>query len=139
MGAGGPVAPVIPPAPPADIGLHPGGGVPHDYVPTRRDVSRARKRFGLDDGFEVPARAGAIIADVAARQAERLELDEQKIFEELLRELEIEGLEFDRRYLEALNRQRELLIDEEIAQQFRRIQEEEELLMLMLIAGAAIR
>ena len=119
-----------------------GGGYVHEYKPTKRDISKARKRLGLED--EISRReaeaAARIIADVAARQARSLELDEQKRFEELLRNLELEGLQFDARYLEALNRQREILINAEIAARFRAlaIREEEELMLLVMIAAGSI-
>jgi hypothetical protein len=84
------------------------------------------------------ARAQAVIADVAARQAERLELDAQKRFEELSRELQLKGIEWEARYLEALNIQREALIDAEIGARLRaRLQGEEELLVLLLMAAAS--
>jgi hypothetical protein len=65
-----------------------------------------------------------------------LEQDAQKRFDELLRELELQGIEFDARYLEALNIQRERLIDAEIAARLRLIREDEELLILLLMAAS---
>jgi hypothetical protein len=65
-----------------------------------------------------------------------LEQDAQKRFEELLRELELQGIEFDARYLEALNIQRERLIDAEIAARLRLIREDEELIILLLMAAS---
>ena len=119
----------------------PSGGIPHDYVPTRREISRARKRLGLEDAYArkeaAELLAAKVIADVAARQAQALETDHYKQYEELTRQLDIEGLEFDRRYLEALSQQRERLIDKEIFLQFRRI-EEEELMLLVMIAASSI-
>mgnify|MGYP001604107185 FL=1 len=65
-------------------------------------------------------------------------MDEQQRLEELHRELQLRGIEWDARYLEALNEQRERLLDAEIAQRLRKIREEQELLMfLMLVAAAA--
>ena len=127
-----------PPAPPPTATTQlVGGGIPHDYVPSRRDISRARKRLGLDDGFrDTETVAAAVIADVAARQALVLEQDAQKRFEELLRELQLQGIEFDARYLEALNIQRERLIDAEIAARLRLKREDEELLILLLMAAS---
>jgi len=135
-GAGTPLPP--PPPPPADTGPPQlvGGGIPHDYVPSRRDISRARKRFGLDDGADREVVAATVIADVAARQALRLERDEHKRFEELLRELQLQGIEFDARYLEALNIQRERLIDAEIAARLKLKLEDEELIILLLMAAS---
>ena len=121
----------------ADVpaGPQPSGGVPSDGAQfrTRRDISKDRERFGLID--EIAAQA---IADVAAQQVERLEQDEQKRFEELNRELELRGIEWDARYLESLNYERERLINAEIAMRLRqRLQDEEELMLLVLIAAVA--
>src|SRR3990167_8806411 len=123
------------PPPAAAVGVRPSGGIPADQIRTRRDISRARKRFGLDDGADREVVAATVIADVAARQALVLERDAQKRFEELLRELELQGIEFDARYLEALNIQRERLIDAEIAARYRLIREDEELIILLLMAA----
>ena len=123
-----PVVPVTP--------VRPSGGWPADqgYRRKREDVSEARKRLGLDDGYRV----STVIADVAVRQAERIEQDQQKIFDELLRELELQGLEFDRRYLEALGVQRQRLIDAEIAARLQRlVKDDEELMLLVMIAAAS--
>ena len=140
MGAGAAGEPEPPPvviAPP-----RPSGGIPYtarDGLPrSKRDISRARKRFGLDDGADREVVAATVIADVAARQALVLERDSQKRFEELLRELQLQGIEFDARYLEALNIQRERLIDAEIAARYRLIREEEELIILLLMAASVV-
>ena len=126
---------VTPPAATPET-VRPSGGWPADqgYRRKREDVSEARKRLGLDDGYRV----STVIADVAVRQAERIEQDQQKIFDELLRELELQGLEFDRRYLEALGVQRQRLIDAEIAARLQRlVKDEEELMLLVMIAAAS--
>ena len=126
-----------PPPPPADTGVKPSGGIPATLrvrPRTRQDVSESRQRFGITDKI-----AAQIIEDVAARQVERLERDEQKRFEELSRELELRKVEWDGRYLEALNAIREKLIDAEIYAhlQSRRKGEEEIMLLLMIAAAAA--
>lgn len=129
-----PPAPVTP-----TTAIRPSGGWPADqgYRRGRKEISEARKQFGLEDDVAREARAQAIVADVAARQVAALQQDDQKKFEELLRSLELEGIEFEARYLEALNITRERLIDAEIAERFRKIRvEEEELLMLLMIAGS---
>lgn len=128
---------VAPPPPPPAAAVQPSGGFPaHDRARTRKQVSEARKRFGLEDTYK-DERAAQVIANVAARQAEALEQDELKRFEELSRQLQLEGLEFDRRYLELLNQERERLIDLEIAQRFKYLREQEEII-LMLLAAAAV-
>lgn len=99
---------------------------------TRKELSLERDRFGIQDEYAL-----ATIAQVAQRQAERLEMDTQKRFEELSRELELRRIEFDARYLEALNAERERLIDEEIAQRLRRIMDDEAVILLTLIAAAS--
>lgn len=76
-----------------------------------------------------------VIEDIAARQASRLELDELKRLEELERELELSGIEWESRYLEALNAEREFLIDEEIGRRIRdKLRQDEEALILILSA-----
>ena len=75
------------------------------------DVRRARERFGV-----LPREAAEAIAEVAARQVERSEQDEQKRFDELLRERLIE---------DAL---RQAVI--------RQQQQEKEVMILMLVAAA---
>jgi hypothetical protein len=97
---------------------------------TREAISRERSRFGITDALAAEA-----IAEVALRQVERGEEDEQKRFDELYRELELRSLEFDRRYLEALATIRGQLIEERRAF-LQRQQEEDELIVLMLIAAA---
>jgi hypothetical protein len=91
-----------------------------------------KKRYEIDD--EVVR----VIEDVAARQVEVLEQDKQKIFEELTRELELKRVEFDARYLEVLSQEREILIDAEIAEHFRKIKVQEEELMLLVLMAANI-
>lgn len=107
-------------------------------VPTRKEISEARERFGLTD--EIAVEAATAIAQIAARQAAASaahRMDEQQRFEELHRELRLRGIEWDARYLEALNVQRERLIDAEIAQRIRTIREEQELLMILILLAAA--
>ena len=132
-GAGTP-APAPPPAP--DATPPPRGTVPWllelPSPRTRKEISRERERYGIRDELALAA-----IAEVAARQAERLEIDRQKQFDELYRELELRKIEFDSRYLEALALEREALIDEEIGRILRRRLYDEEVLLLLLIAAAS--
>jgi hypothetical protein len=79
-----------------------------------------------------------VIAQVAERQAQALDLDEQQRLEELTRELELKRLKLQGRYLEVLNTQRQQLIDEEIGRLMgekqaaaQRLEEEAILLFLM--------
>ena len=126
---------VIPPAPTPDVGPPPpSGGIPHDYAydrkRTRKEISEERKRFGVIDEL-----AAKTIADVAARQVERLEHDKHKQFEELLREIELRGIKWEARYLEALNVQREALIKAEIAHRLKQ-QQDDDAIIIMLIAAS---
>ena len=99
---------------------------------TRKDISRDRERFGIPD------EARLAIEAVAAQQSQRLEQDKQKQFEELNRELELRGIEFEGRYLESLNVERERLINAEIGLRLRqRMIEDEELMILVMMAAVA--
>jgi hypothetical protein len=117
--------------------VRPSGGYPNDsyHRRTREQVSRDRKRFGIIDALAAEA-----IAEVAARQAERLEADKQKQYDELKRELELRRIEWETGYLEALNAERERLISAEIALRIhKKIQQDEEdfIVMALLTAAAA--
>lgn len=73
-----------------------------------------------------------VIQQVALRQSESLLTDEQKIYDELTRELELKGLEFEAIHLKALNYQRELFINAEIGRLLRlKLEDEEAILILM--------
>ena len=98
----------------------------------KREIAADRERFGIPDDERL--KAERIIQEVAKRQAEALERDAQKRFEELARELELEKILLDASHLEALNTRREALIDAELKAHFARLQEEEE--MLLLIAAS---
>ena len=124
------------PTPPADVVAAtppPSGGAPATLrvrARTRREIEEARERFGI------PPKVRAVIASVAARQAETLEADEQKRFEELTRELALERIEFEAHHLEALNAQRQKLIDTEIGLRLQRLRDDEEVRLLLLLAAA---
>lgn len=111
------------------------GGYPEsaERVRTRKDVSAARSRLGITDEL-----ARQAIAEVAARQAERLEMDRQKQFDELRGELELQRIEWDASYLEALASEREALIGLEIARRLReRLSREDEEALWLLVQIAA--
>lgn len=100
---------------------------------SREEISRDRERFGLIDD-----EAREAIAEVAARQAERDEQDEQKRFDELYRELELRKIGFDARYLEALTAMREEMVRRrEEQQKLQLLRENDDMLLLMLLAAAA--
>ena len=126
-----------PPPPPADepTGQRPSGGKPaysgyETRKKTKEEIRREREDYGI-----IP-RAAEIIEAVAERQAADYRQDEQQRLEELTRELELERLEFQSRYLERLNERRAALIIQETARliQLKLKQEEEELMLLMMAA-----
>lgn len=105
---------------------------------------RERERLGLprrsliaqikDYGIEEPA--AEVIAAVAVRQAQALP-DEQQRLDELQGELQLAGLQIESRYIEALNLERERLMDAEIGQRLRAMQQDNAnriILMLMALA-----
>ena len=129
------ILPVVPAAP------RPSGGFPYrDTSRTRKEIAKARERFGIPDQERIAQEALAqrVIAEVAKRQADRLERDEQKRFEELSRELALRGIEWDGRHLAALNNARQRIIDAEIGLRLNalRRREDEEIVLLMLIASS---
>lgn len=79
-----------------------------------------------------------MISAVAERQAERLQPDEQKRFEELARELELRRIEWRAEYFEELNARRERLITAEIAARLKLMQmakDEEAIVMILALAA----
>ena len=129
-------SPIPPPAPAAAAAVAPSGGFPAvDRGRTRREITRDRERFGIPD--EERIRAEKIARQVAAAQAARLEMDAQKQYDELSRELAIERIETRTEYLEAMNAERSRLIDAEIAVRLRFLREEEEVILLLLMAASA--
>lgn len=120
------------PPPPTPVVEAPpvGGGGFHPYL------GRIRTRHQLLEKQRIRLEALEVIEEVARRQALRLELDEQKRFEELERELELRSVEWEARYLDLLNEEREVLIVEEIGTLLRRkINEEEEMLLILIAAS----
>ena len=108
------------------------GGIPHDQKRTKRDVSKARERFGIPDEVRIAIEA------VAAQQAARLEQDKQKHLDELAGELKLRKLQWQAGYLEALAVERERLINAEIALRlWQKLKDEENLMLLVLMAAAA--
>ena len=129
--AEGGTPPTPPPAPAVQQLI--GGGIPHDYKRTRRDIARDRERFGIPDHERLVAEA--VAAQIAAGQAARLEMDAQKRFDELQRELQLRGIEWQARYLEKMNAERERLIDLEIGKLLRQQMEDEQVILMLLAAS----
>lgn len=122
-------APTPPPVEPArGTAAWLGGARPYDRGRTKEERAEDRKRFGI------PAPIVEVIEAIAEGQVERLEADEQKRFEELSRELQLRGIEWEAQYLEMLNAKRQALIDAEIGKLLRQ-QIEDEQIMLMLLAA----
>lgn len=106
-----------------------------DYSDPRRseaDVRKARERFGIPDEVRIA------LEEVARRQAERLELDRQKQYDELARELELKKIDMRGEYLEALAEERQKLIDAEIGRRLRQKMEEEVVILIMMAAAATL-
>lgn len=126
-----------PPSPPAPVAEQPRGTVgwlygkyaPGDRRRTSSDILRDRERYGI------PPAASAVISAVAHRQAETLQTDAQKKYEELARELELRGIEWRGEYLEELNARLERLISAEIAARLKLMQaarDDEDALVMLL-------
>ena len=102
---------------------------------TRKEIQEEREKL------RILPKAAAIIERVAERQATELaelKLDEQQRFEELQRELALESIEWDGKYLELLNTLREQLIRDEIAKLIRlKLEREENEMMVLLMAALA--
>lgn len=98
---------------------------------TPEDLRRDRERFGIS------LEAQGVISAVAAGQANRLELDAQKRFEELERELQAQEIAWRAEYLTALNAERERLITAEIAARLQAKQRDDETIILALLAAVA--
>lgn len=81
---------------------------------TAQEIRDERRRLGI-----ITREAQAVIDAVAERQAGSLKQDEQQRFEELERELKLSGIEWETRYLEAMNAMRERLISDEIGRRLR--------------------
>ena len=114
---------VTPPTPPVVApSVRPSGGIPWYARPKKR------RKYQKEDIIQ------AVIEAVAARQALALELDEQKRLEELIRELDLRAIEWESRYLDLMNSERQRLIDEEIKKLLRKKMQDDEAISLMLMS-----
>jgi hypothetical protein len=100
---------------------------------SRKEISDARLRFGLKDAL-----AQETIVEVAKSQVARAEVDPQKQFEELARELQLRQIEFSAGHLEALAIERERLISEEIKRRLLQQREDEQVITLVMLAAGAV-
>jgi len=102
-----------------------------DYrrAPNPKEVRASREDWGI-----LP-RAAEVIGSVAKRQAENLGLDAGRRTEELERELQAANIEWESRYLQALNVERERLITAEIGDRLKLVQDNRNAaVMLILLA-----
>ena len=120
--------PIPPPIEGDQTGQPVGGGIPHQGLLRLRRKGR----------FKLPREVAEVVAAVAARQAQTLVQDEQKRLDELFREITLRGLEYESRYLEALNIERQRLIDQEIGLLIKRKLDEGEVLMLLAAVAAVL-
>ena len=126
----GSITPVVPAAP-QQVG---GGG----YIRHHPDYFRkSRKRIRDErEALGIPASVLDLLEGVAKRQAEALQSDAQKQFEELERALELADVEWQGRYLEVLNDLRERFISEEISRLLaKKLSDEEDEMRLMALAA----
>lgn len=133
---------VTPPTPPPIvIPPQPSGGWPTPgkrkklhlpTYPTDAEIRKQREDWGI-----LPKTA-AIISAVAQRQAEAAQYDEQRYFEELSRELQLQGIEWESKYLELLNTQRVKLIDAELARLLKIQIDNEDMEIIIAITMAAL-
>ena len=83
----------------------------------------------------IPEQIQEVISYVAERQVQRLEHDELKRLEELERELQLRGIEWESRYLTALNEEREFLINQEIGSLLRQKLENDQAALVLILSS----
>ena len=111
-----------------------GGGYirhhPDYFKKSRKRIRKEREALGIS------AEVLDLIDGVAKRQAEVVQSDPQKQFEELERALDLAQIEWQGRYLEVLNDLRERYISEEISRLLaKKFQDEEDEMRLMALAA----
>ena len=130
-GGGAPPSP-----PPIETAVRPSGGLWHEELKYAIE-GRKSWRQRLEEA-KIQRLAVEVLDEVAHRQVLTLELDEHKRFEELERELELKGIEWEARYLDLLNERREALIDAEIGRLLRLKQDENDVIILLTLMGGLI-
>lgn len=111
-----------------------GGGYirhsPDYFKKSRKRIREEREKIGI------APEVLDLIDGVAKRQALAVESDSHKQLEELNRELELAGIEWQGRYLETLNDLREQYITEEISRLLaKKLRNEEDEMVLMALAA----
>ena len=102
-------------------------------VPGKEERAVAARKWLEDHGLE--PKAAQIIEDVALRQAQELDLEEQQRFEELDKALRARSIRWHDNYLEMLNVQRQRIIDEEIASRLRQLEADNDAIMVIAIVA----
>jgi hypothetical protein len=127
------IPPPLPPEPPAVTETFSGGW---EYA--RRSRKRLEEELREErEQWGILPKAAQIVAAVAIRQADALDLDAEQRLEELERELELAGVRYQSQYFELLNLQRQRLIDAEIKGYFEAqevLNEENKRRLLLLLA-----
>ena len=123
---------ILPPVTTDEVALRPSGGIPASAYARPRTKEQLRRSRVLHD-LEAD-----VVFEVAQRQAEALDLDDLQRKEELLAEMRLRGIETRALHFEELARQREALIDAEIARRIQAIYNAdlEAAAMLIMIAAA---
>ena len=111
-----------------------GGGYirhhPDYFKKSRKQIRKEREAVGIS------TQVLDLIDGVAKRQAEVVQSDPQKQFEELERALELAEVDWQARYLEVLNDLRERYISEEISRLLaKKLSDEEDEMRLMALAA----
>jgi hypothetical protein len=127
---------ITPPAPPVVTETFSGGWEYARRARKRREEELRSER----EQWGILPKAAQIVAAVAIRQADALDLDAEQRLEELERELELAGVRYQSQYFELLNLQRQRLIDAEIKGYFEAqevLNEENKRRLLLLLAFLA--
>ena len=112
-----------------------GERVSPDTAPTPTGSAPFYQRFeDIGRNRFLKRRVRRVIEQVAEAQVQHLALDETQRLEHLIGELEAKGLEYETRYLEALNQYREVLIGNEIKTILKRKDENEAMLLILIAA-----
>jgi hypothetical protein len=124
---------ITPPVPPVVTETFSGGW---EYA--RRSRKRLEEELRKErEQWGILPKAAQIVATIAIRQADALDLDAEQRLEELERELELAGVRYQSSYFELLNLQRQRLIDAEIKGYFEAqeaLNEENKRRLLLLLA-----
>lgn len=120
--------------------VNPSGGIVDTGYARRRktkeELAKEREKFGIPDEARIAIEAAARRQAEAAQHAQQVQ-DEQKNFEELHRELQLRRIEWDVRYLEAMNVLREQLIEENRLKAMKAKRDEQDVMTILTAIAAA--